>query len=224
MWRDAHRVSTHHQVCSHLLVLGLHNPDVGDRVGVEAIDKPARVAHARRRCAARQDHVHIGILEARAPHAFKQNIPHDIQRDRQRHAQPAPARLEPGQMIVETEKFAIPHRHHIIGDIRTGKPRVDNGNSSFGNGHIVAIDPRTTLAVEIIGHADFSSQAYLMRSTSTVNEPRQALRSKWWRHPLPVTASGWSRCRLRSPCRPEAPPPGRPLSWPAMRGLPRDGP
>ena len=122
------------------LLLGRGDPDEGQRVGVEAIGRQARIAGAARRHAAGADHRHVGIVEAAGADAAVQDLPHLGAAVGDLHAQLVEAGEEPVEVVVETEERALPGADDVVGDVRAGEAPVEHRDLGFRQRLPVAVD------------------------------------------------------------------------------------
>src|SRR5262249_60881721 len=91
------------------------DPDVGDRVGVEALCKQARVTLAGPWHATRDHSLDVGVTQTRAPDRLGQDPSHLLLRERRPEAQPFATREQPVEVILETEETAPPPPDHAAG-------------------------------------------------------------------------------------------------------------
>jgi len=131
------------------LLLGVRYPDVGDRVGVEAIADRARIALARQRHSTRRNHLDIGVAQPAAAHALEDDAP-DLLARRWLQLQAQAAAFEAVEMIVEAEEPALPHRDDVVGAVRARKAHVEDRDPRLGNRHEFPVDPGTTTAEMLV--------------------------------------------------------------------------
>ncbi|MNT16500.1 hypothetical protein D3C72_1516050 [compost metagenome] len=212
---DAHALADV-QVQTLLLLFGAGNPYVRQGVRIKAVFGQTRIAHALGRHSARTHHAHIGALQASGAHAAVQDGAHLRLVVRNLHAQRLHAGKEPVDMRIQAKESALPHAHHVIGHVRSGKAPIEQRNLGFGQRYIGTLGKGAT-AVQTGGgrrggkrhgkpHEVNMANAQLrpgcMARLSPWVHQGQPMQQRWTRHALaqcfqrPTT---WRR--LAGPCR-----------------------
>ena len=123
------------------LDIGRDHPNPGNRERGNVIAAVRRVTGAAGpRRAAQAIHRHIGLAQAGAADAFRQNGPDPIILLRRVEAECPHRRPEPADVVVEPEERALPDADDVVGDVGTPVAPVEDRDRRLADRHEAAID------------------------------------------------------------------------------------
>ena len=122
------------------LLFRVGDPHVGQGVGVEAVLRQARVAHAARRHAPRAQHRDISVAQAAGLDAAVQDLAHLGAAVRDRHAQLGEAVEEAVEVVFDAKEGAAPGAHHVVGHVGAREAPVEHRDLRFRERLPVAVD------------------------------------------------------------------------------------
>ena len=139
--RHAPRLARDDDVDARLLLLGPREPDVGDRVRVEARLQAARVALAARRHAAGHDRLDVRLAQPAAADDLGEDLDGLVTRQRRLQPDALAAALEAVEVVVEPEEAAAPDPDDVVGEVRADEAGVEDRDAGLGDRDVLALDP-----------------------------------------------------------------------------------